>query len=645
MILSEPVLDGEGRYLVNSDLPGHPFRGNQYVVGSGVASSVDASDVREVDRVLKRGGIDWRKETTVETLDPKMVVPSEWNALGVNEKKASRMAATDLLDAPPIVVVRRDNGSLEVINGLHRNEAALRQGNKIRAVVVTEKLYEEAASGVMAPDVGLESWAQQKIKDCAIPLANAFDPSEARDAGGKWTEGTGGASGQSKPTAGAPGAETKAPGGLADPKTVHLAARWVHRYAWDKTLKSMPGIDAEHYLKQFVPDKPVTLYRFEHADHDESKRQMSSGLIVQSWTHDKAMAQSIADELPNHVVREKVFKPSEIYTDFSLFTPAMKSELKKQGGESEMSEVLVYHIPDTNYRTRTLKNDSTLSNAIVYEVPVTFDEALGFLKSKEMVPTGMSSAQMKQIGGGFFKRSFTSAGVTEAKELSFWFEGLKDIASGKGNTGELRVLFNKMFTGSPLNSRARQDLLVDTNLAIIRGFGRQVQETRPEVVQDFPAWELYRAFDRFMERGDPRYKEGSDGSYNWLERWQDALDEAGSEAEQQVFASTGRMMALVGSPVWQALGDGAGGYNDTLGNDFPPFAWRSGMQRRQVPRDECEAVGLIDPDEDAPVPAEPDVESGFVQPADVDTGLLGEVKDILDGVAKFDATKRGFVLV
>ena len=105
------------------------------------------------------------------------------------------------------------------------------------------------------------------------------------------------------------------------------------------------------------------------------------------------------------------------------------------------------------------------------------------------------------------------------------------------------------------------------------------------------------------------------------------------------------MMALVGSPVWQALGDGAGGYNDTLGNDFPPFAWRSGMQRRQVPRDECEAVGLIDPDEDAPVPAEPDVESGFVQPADVDTGLLGEVKDILDGVAKFDATKRGFVLV
>lgn len=57
------------------------------------------------------------------------------------------------------------------------------------------------------------------------------------------------------------------------------------------------------------------------------------------------------------------------------------------------------------------------------------------------------------------------------------------------------------------------------------------------------------------------------------------------------------MIALKDSPIWAALGDGAGDYTDTLDNPFPPFAFNSGMDWRDVPRAECEELGLIAGDE------------------------------------------------
>lgn len=121
----------------------------------------------------------------------------------------------------------------------------------------------------------------------------------------------------------------------------------------------MPNIAVEHYFKQFVPVQSVKLYRFERVDHDDTKRQMADPHIlpIQSWTHNKELAQGVASSLNEcgdqgqYVVREKVFQPTDIYTDFSLFPHALQSELTKQGGESEMSEVLVYHIPDTSYHS------------------------------------------------------------------------------------------------------------------------------------------------------------------------------------------------------------------------------------------------------------------------------------------------------
>jgi hypothetical protein len=50
------------------------------------------------------------------------------------------------------------------------------------------------------------------------------------------------------------------------------------------------------------------------------------------------------------------------------------------------------------------------------------------------------------------------------------------------------------------------------------------------------------------------------------------------------------MIAKKDSPIWQAIADGAGGYEDTLGHPFPPFAFNSGMDWRAVPREEWESL-------------------------------------------------------
>ena len=46
-------------------------------------------------------------------------------------------------------------------------------------------------------------------------------------------------------------------------------------------------------------------------------------------------------EHPLYFVKERIFKPHEVYTDFTLFPQSIKKYYTK--GESEMDEVLVYH--------------------------------------------------------------------------------------------------------------------------------------------------------------------------------------------------------------------------------------------------------------------------------------------------------------
>jgi len=88
-------------------------------------------------------------------------------------------------------------------------------------------------------------------------------------------------------------------------------------------------------------------------------------------------------------------------------------------------------------------------------------------------------------------------------------------------------------------------------------------------------------------------RQGRKTAREWGMRWYHAGNAVGWEGAAQT-----EMVALKDSPIWEALGEGEGGYGDTLGADFPPFAFNSGMEWERADRATCLRLGLIDEDYD-----------------------------------------------
>jgi hypothetical protein len=106
-------------------------------------------------------------------------------------------------------------------------------------------------------------------------------------------------------------------------------------------------------------------------------------------------------------------------------------------------------------------------------------------------------------------------------------------------------------------------------------------------IDEYPAIELLKVYDRELpEKG-------------WEQRWLAACEMAADTKARQAFKKTGRFVALKSSRVWQALGDGAGGYGDALGNPFPPFACDSGFDTEELSSKEAVNLGLLTPGERA----------------------------------------------
>lgn len=137
-------------------------------------------------------------------------------------------------------------------------------------------------------------------------------------------------------------------------------------------------------------------------------------------------------------------------------------------------------------------------------------------------------------------------------------------------------------------------------------------------VDEFPAFELLRVYDRDVPRGFARGPKGTlieVPDDDWPSRFKDAIADSDDsdedkDAMRSILESTGRMIALKDSDVWNQLGNNR---DDTLGNPFPPFAFNSGYDWDGVPRNECEELGLLDPGEPAE-PADVDLEKLFSLP-------------------------------
>ncbi len=209
------------------------------------------------------------------------------------------------------------------------------------------------------------------------------------------------------------------------------------------------------------------------------------------------------------------------------------------------------------------------------------------IAGKTPLPTSLDSSQIRaRIGADLLRRSVFSARTAERAYLEAMQAVLQRVASGALSDQDAEDSLREWLEGSgyipdpdaagtvtDLSSHPRIKLILNVNADMAAGAAQaQAQDTL--TLDAYPAWELIRAgFTR-----TPR---------DWEARWREAGRSVGWEG-----AARERFAARKDSPIWQALGDGAGGWTDTLGNPFPPFAYNSRMTWVALPRAEAEALGI-----------------------------------------------------
>jgi len=242
---------------------------------------------------------------------------------------------------------------------------------------------------------------------------------------------------------------------------------------------------------------------------------------------------------------------------------------------------------------------------------------------KDLLPTSLGSAEIReQLAADILRRSVFSARMESARYLAKVREVCAAVLDGTINQAEARARLLDVLkslgydptTGNPTDlkdpvSERRLNLIVDTQRQMAASVSRLMQQDEGTVAQ-FPGWELCRMGSRAMPRKD------------WLARWTLAGQSVGWEGarERPIYGDemAWGFLALKSSPIWQALGDGVGGFRDTLGNPYPPFCYSSGMAWLDADRATCERYGL-DPSSARPL-------------ADESPSLSPGERDILDAV-------------
>lgn len=248
-----------------------------------------------------------------------------------------------------------------------------------------------------------------------------------------------------------------------------------------------------------------------------------------------------------------------------------------------------------------------------------FTQAVAAHGGRTVMPTSLSTAQLRLLDASIRRQSLFSARTLLTDLLDGYKKKVASILNpvteqradritpenpeGNVTTGlnpaqartEIKDLLkslgyspdpNERGTLKDLSSDARINLVIRTNTETAQGAGRFIQMNDADVVDEYPAQELVR-FEQTQKQRD------------WETRWREAAAESGDDDAARVLDESGRMVALKASPIWDSLGNGAGGYDDTLGNPYPPFAFNSGMWVQSVARDDAEALGLISPGQKA----------------------------------------------
>jgi len=218
-------------------------------------------------------------------------------------------------------------------------------------------------------------------------------------------------------------------------------------------------------------------------------------------------------------------------------------------------------------------------------------------RMKDLLPTTLGSAEIRErLAADILRRSVFSARMASAPYLAKVRDVCAALSAGTINQADARSqllpILSQMgydLQGNPTDvkdpaSERRLNLILDTQRQMAASVSLLVRQDEGTVAQ-FPGWELCRMGSRAMPRKD------------WLARWQYAGRSVGWQGavDHPIYgdANAFGFLALKSSPIWQAIGDGAGGFNDTLRNPYPPFAYGSGMAWQDADRETCERYGLV----------------------------------------------------
>ena len=206
-----------------------------------------------------------------------------------------------------------------------------------------------------------------------------------------------------------------------------------------------------------------------------------------------------------------------------------------------------------------------------------------------------SGLKQKEAMDGIFKsiqsianpQLVTREGVERAVAAGF------NPASARQAIGQILAAYAPEQIGTTLNL----DFMLHVATEVMQGSGRFIiQNADPVRLDEFPALEFLRMFDRDVPRGFRKVKGVivPAPDEDWPTRWGAAAAAAGDDDWLDWDDASDSGWALKSSGIWQALGDGAGGYDDTLGNPFDIIAFNTGYRQRERSRAVAEEMGLMD---------------------------------------------------
>lgn len=241
---------------------------------------------------------------------------------------------------------------------------------------------------------------------------------------------------------------------------------------------------------------------------------------------------------------------------------------------------------------------------MMFNEPLPFTEAVKALVEKQIMPTDLTTAQLRGIDASARRQAMFSAQTTNEYLLQLYKDRiggiLNPVNTGPGSTTQFNPAYVRQsvknflaetgYAPSPDNEGTLQDLgsdgrinlVLKTNTELAQGAGHLIQQNDPAVLDAFPALELVRFEDRKVPR-------------DWEGRWRVAARAANDPDAARVLEFSGRMVALKDSPIWDSLGD-SGLFPDGLDNPYPPFAFNSGMWTQDVAWDDAKDLGLVDDD-------------------------------------------------